>query len=668
MIFTIDDLTVYFPYDQIYPEQYKYMQELKALLSGQGHCLIEMPSGSGKTIALLSLIVSYQLACRESGRNPPKLLYVSRTVPEVEKALAELGKLIEFIQKHVSMRYLGIGLASRPNLCVHPDALRSPAIDLACHRLIEAGNCDFYEQVAEYKLPDGVYTLENLHNLVGVCPYYLARRALMESDCVIYTYNYLIDPRISDIINRGIERSNTIVIFDEAHNIDNSCIEAMSVKIKRKDLDASQVMIKKIESGIAKQNTIIENINSMPGNLRKSTHFIRVLKRILEFFKTKLKSSHLTTEAPATFLQNLTELAMVDTPTLAACSKRLSMMRLTDDEELPALKKLSEFVTQCALYRTGFVVIFEPQSTTNLSPKLTLWCLDASIALKDVFSTFKNVIITSGTLSPIEIYPKILGFVPARVAEISVTLSRNSISPLIVTKGNDQMVLQGNLTTSFNLRSEPSVVRNYGSLIIELSLIVPDGLIVFFPSYLYLEELVSLWSEYGVVDQIMANKLVFVESPDPRETEMALCSYRKAVDAGRGAVLFCVARGKASEGVDFAGGYGRCVVVLGVPYQYTESVSLRKRLEFLRDEHGISESEFLHFDAMRHAAQCLGRVFRGKDDYGLMILADHRFGRGDRWRKLPRWIMECLEMGNSNLSIEMAINVSKRFFREMAQK
>jgi DNA excision repair protein ERCC-2 len=27
----------------------------------QGHCVLEMPSGTGKTVSLLSLIVSYQL-------------------------------------------------------------------------------------------------------------------------------------------------------------------------------------------------------------------------------------------------------------------------------------------------------------------------------------------------------------------------------------------------------------------------------------------------------------------------------------------------------------------------------------------------------------------------------------------------------------------------------
>jgi hypothetical protein len=46
------------------------------------------------------------------------------------------------------------------------------------------------------------------------------------------------------------------------------------------------------------------------------------------------------------------------------------------------------------------------------------------------------------------------------------------------------------------------------------------------------------------------------------------------------------------------------------------------RLEYLRDTYRIRESEFLGFDAMRTAAQCVGRVLRGKTDWGLMIFAD----------------------------------------------
>lgn len=161
----------------------------------------------------------------------------------------------------------------------------------------------------------------------------------------------------------------------------------------------------------------------------------------------------------------------------------------------------------------------------------------------------------------------------------------------------------------------------------------------------------------GILNEVWKNKLIFVETPDANETSIALENYRRvsrvcftqkytsetslpqACDNGRGAVLFSVARGKVSEGIDFDHNYGRAVIMFGyaplfitwyhpnpticsIPYQYTESRILKARLEYLRDAYRIRESEFLGFDAMRNAAQCVGRVLRGKTDWGLMVFAD----------------------------------------------
>ena len=35
-------------------------QVARRSLTSQGHCVLEMPSGTGKTVSLLSLIISYQ--------------------------------------------------------------------------------------------------------------------------------------------------------------------------------------------------------------------------------------------------------------------------------------------------------------------------------------------------------------------------------------------------------------------------------------------------------------------------------------------------------------------------------------------------------------------------------------------------------------------------------
>lgn len=48
----VDGLEVLFPYDYIYPEQYSYMLELKHCLDAKGHGVLEMPSGTGKTVRI----------------------------------------------------------------------------------------------------------------------------------------------------------------------------------------------------------------------------------------------------------------------------------------------------------------------------------------------------------------------------------------------------------------------------------------------------------------------------------------------------------------------------------------------------------------------------------------------------------------------------------------
>lgn len=43
---------------------------------------------------------------------------------------------------------------------------------------------------------------------------------------------------------------------------------------------------------------------------------------------------------------------------------------------------------------------------------------------------------------------------------------------------------------------------------------------------------------------------------DVMETTLALDNFRRACDAGRGAIFFSVARGKVAEGIDFDRHYG----------------------------------------------------------------------------------------------------------------
>ncbi|PLW28350.1 hypothetical protein PCASD_17459 [Puccinia coronata f. sp. avenae] len=724
MIFSIDDLEILFPYDKIYPEQYAYMCDLKRTLDLGGHCVLEMPSGTGKTISLLSLIVAYQLYYPERR----KLVYCSRTVPEIEKALIELKRLMAYRATQHRLRagltdqsaptneddFLGIGLTSRKNLCIHPQVSREKkgkVVDARCRDLTSAWACDkgranpgsvplcdFHEKLGELEpgnlIPRGVWTLEEITaygHKHGICPYFAVRRMVLATQ-----------------VSKEL-LPNSIVVFDEAHNIDNVCIESLSIdltkgmldnagksigaldekirEIKRTDASKLQNEYERLVRGLGQSEDALgseeeaailgnpvlpEDLlqEAVPGNIRRAEHFTAFLTRFVEYLKTRMRVLHVVAETPPSFLQHVKDLTYIDRKPLRFCADRLTSLirtlELTELDQYNALQKVASFATLVATYEKGFLLILEPFETENATvpnPVFHLTCLDASLAIKPIFERFGSVIITSGTISPLEMYPKMLGFEATVQESYSMTLTRNCFLPLVITRGSDQVAI----SSRFEVRNDPSVVRNFGTILIEYCKIVPDGIVAFFPSYLYMESIVAAWHDMGILKEVWKYKLIFVETPDAVETSIALENYRRACDNGKGAVLLSVARGKVSEGIDFDHNYGRAVIMFGIPYQYTESRILKARLEFLRDNYRIRENDYLTFDAMRHAAQCVGRVLRGKTDYGLMVFADKRFAKADKRAKLPKWINSYITDTAANLSTDMAMVISKRFLRSMAQ-
>ncbi|KAG6264974.1 TFIIH/NER complex ATP-dependent 5'-3' DNA helicase subunit, partial [Claviceps purpurea] len=692
-------------------------------LDAGGHCVLEMPSGTGKTVSLLSLIVAYQQFMPEKR----KLIYCSRTMSEIEKALEELRELMKYRTKELGYEedFRGLGLTSRKNLCLHPSVKREKSgtvVDARCRSLTagfvkekkERGEnvdlCVYHDNLDLLEphnlIPNGVWTFEGILSYGEEhkqCPYFTARRMMQYCNVVIFSYHYLLDPKIAERVSRDFSK-DCIVVFDEAHNIDNVCIEALSTDItedslrratrgahnleqkitemRRTDQEQLQNEYQKLINGLreteqARQEDAFMGSpalpddllqEAIPGNIRRAEHFTAFLKRFIEYLKTRMKVRQVISETPPSFLAHLRENTFIEKKPLRFCAERLTSLvrtlELTNIEDYQPLQEVATFATLVATYEKGFLLILEPYESDTAevpNPILHFTCLDAAIAIRPVFDRFYSVIITSGTISPLEIYPKMLDFSTVVQESYSMTLARRSFLPMIVTRGSDQ----ASISSSFQVRNEPSVVRNYGTLLIEFSKITPDGLVVFFPSYLYMESIISMWQGMSILDEVWKYKLILVETPDAQETSLALETYRTACCNGRGAILLCVARGKVSEGIDFDHQYGRTVICIGVPFQYTESRILKARLEFLRETYRIKENEFLSFDAMRHAAQCLGRVLRGKDDYGIMVLADRRFQK--KRNQLPKWINQGLVDVDSNLSTDMAVSSARRFLRTMAQ-
>lgn len=81
----------------------------------------------------------------------------------------------------------------------------------------------------------------------------------------------------------------------------------------------------------------------------------------------------------------------------------------------------------CILFMSSFLLI------SNLV--FQLCCHDASLAIKPVFDRFQSVVITSGTLSPIDLYPRLLNFHPVVSRSFTMSLTRECICPMVLTRG-----------------------------------------------------------------------------------------------------------------------------------------------------------------------------------------------------------------------------------------
>lgn len=63
----------------------------------------------------------------------------------------------------------------------------------------------------------------------------------------------MLDPKISNIVSAELQK-DSIIIFDECHNIDNVCIESFSLNLNNRKLDEANQNIKDLEAKIMVEN------------------------------------------------------------------------------------------------------------------------------------------------------------------------------------------------------------------------------------------------------------------------------------------------------------------------------------------------------------------------------------------------------------------------------
>jgi chromosome transmission fidelity protein 1 len=209
---------------------------------------------------------------------------------------------------------------------------------------------------------------------------------------------------------------------------------------------------------------------------------------------------------------------------------------------------------------------------------------------------------------------------------------------------------------------------------------IPDGVVIFFPSYAYLDTCIASWKRLSAQpskptfwDRFTQTKPIFLEqrnnqqsSSSPAESKEAavdsvLTAYSAAVASsnGQGALLFAVIGGTLSEGINFSDALGRGVIVVGLPFPNPHSAEWKAKMQYITSKENVrggdgkaAARDFYENACMRAVNQCVGRAIRHKGDYAAIMMLDKRYGGERILNKLPKWIRGSLVAGTSPKEVE----------------
>ncbi|CAL8080061.1 unnamed protein product [Orchesella dallaii] len=662
--------------------------------------LIESPTGSGKTLAFLCAVlawVKYQNEQvggdgdqdRERHRIQHKIYYTTKTHSQVSTVIKELRKTSYAAPNNAdpnSALKVAI-LGSRQQMCTNLNVLQSPTRDDDCKRL-EANfernqaqgqgqqaaalfpTCEFYKREFEdcFNTTEGrrtngiIMDIEDM-SLAAIrhrcCSFFGSRRQLPSADIVICPYNYLISSHIRNSL--GIDPNNRIVVFDEAHNLENACCEEGSISVSSQNLEQIWKKCDKIANHPQAGSLISNKMQRLSAVFRRLSTWLssqvapKVNAEIITAFQDQLGlgPEHTTQiQNDVNFVINTKNIhpeVVLDTKTAQQIRKFVTVLQylytrsgdgIGDGDNDDNISKNYLLTLENIPQGHGS----PSNSTTNSNPKLSIICINPSIVFRGISNQAYSIMVTSGTLSPLATFSRELGIPFESPLSLGQAISRRRYWIGKIGRGPNDV----KLTLNFASRGAPEILKEIGEFILNVCQAVPNGVLVFVPSKQYLKDMKVAWEARStIMIRIQEAKVVICETDmsTPELTRFYLNEYRTQSRGRRGAVLFGIHGGKLSEGVDYKDEEARVVISLGIPYAPRDAPDVSAR-RFSWDNEDYWR--WYTGNAIRAVSQCLGRSVRHERDWGAVIMVDQRFiEKADAYEGLmPPWIEDAANTFN----------------------
>ena len=545
-----------FPFEP-YGQQTLLMSQVIQALQSSEHCLVESPTGTGKTLCLLCATLGWREAFhrlrRTTGDDPrlteavfghstlratqvPRVYYASRTHSQLSQAMQQL-KASGYSHAMASV------LGSRDQLCInsHVKSKAASFVTGACRSAVKKNNCNYYPKSQDSQTVMHLsQTVSDIEELVqfgkshSACPYYLAKGMQKQAEVIFLPYNYLIEPKQRKSL--GIDLKNAVIIFDEGHNMETSCTEASSF-----DLAVSQLKqcSKEVDLCILVANETLVRLDA-----ERQLKDLQILKKLICDLITALnniefpideRSMHKDCEFLIDLFANLSLTHSSYSQILMIVDSCISMLSSS------SYANNSKSQLQLKSFKNAIEVTFSvctdsttvpPANTTNDSNLVSLpnnlsrsSHFKVHIESKDISvqSTDDQGIPTSLTKADITISlwcfnSSVVMRELVQAGARSIIIASGTLSPLDgfademgipfayrlenthVIKSYQIMVgvvhtgpNGTKLTSAFHSRDSLAYMHDLGAAITGFAATVPDGILVFFTSYSALAKTVSAW-------------------------------------------------------------------------------------------------------------------------------------------------------------------------------
>ncbi|KAI4374871.1 hypothetical protein MLD38_012813 [Melastoma candidum] len=761
----IGGIEVEFPY-QPYGTQLAFMGRVISTLDRsqrEGHChaLLESPTGTGKSLSLLCSVLAWQqsyaarfggssgavgskaapealsdplnygggfipevspsgngfsgnsVPVQETGeggakkKSIPKIFYSSRTHSQISQVIREYRKTAYRVPMAV--------LASRKHYCTNPNVQGKEKIDEECKMLLrnrEAG-CREFKNVNKVKAHPslqrgGCHEAHDIEDLLKVgevvkgCSYYAARSMADNAQLVFCPYSYILDPVIRGAMEVDIRGS--IIVLDEAHNMEDIAREAGSVDIEE------EILLKlrdELEELCAIDALVYQPLYEMIQDLvswierKKSSLEKRDFQHYISCWTgdgavRELQEAQISKQCFPILLECVTKAIKAATD-LESDEPHLSGMSVIALEGL--FSSLTFFFSRNGSHISDYQLVLQRyikkdnrHDTGYPMHSISLWCLNPAVVFQDIANLSLSVILTSGTLAPTNSFSSELGVQFGTTLEAPHVIDiQSQVWSAIISHGSENYPLNASYKTADAYAFQDAV----GKSLQEIFSVVPGGALVFFPSYKLMDKLSNRWRETGQWQRLNARKTLFIEprSGSQDDFDSVLKGYYDAIHKGKkaeitkkrrikkpelsqsckmessqglkkeGAAFLAVCRGKVSEGIDFTDDNARVVIVVGIPFPNVSDikVGLKKKYNDTNksSKNLLSGSDWYCLQAFRAINQAAGRCIRHVNDYGAIILLDERYHEERNRVHISKWLRKSMKQYDS---LTMSLEDLKSFF------